>query len=293
MRRLGLIFAFATTACFHPEGGGDDGSTGASTGTDAGTTTASTTSSTTGATSTSSTTTTAGSATETSTATTSGAVDESSSGSTAGTDTGIQPGCGGFDGRVVYVNMDGADLEMGLVDNAPANTTSNASLVGTWPGYTTGDADQVYEAVLEHWAPFDVCLTRELPAVPDYTMIVVSSATYQANPNFIGFANIDCSDSVPNSVNIVVLAEEANLPVATKAIGLSKHIAHTFGLESVASATDDIMNQFVGTTLNGATFTDTCYVSTMTANCDSAVACAVDEQQSGPYLENLLGPAGG
>lgn len=146
--------------------------------------------------------------------------------------------------------------------------------------------------MLEHWAPFHVCLTREEPQVDDYSMIVVSSETYQ-DPNFIGFGHIDCGDVVPNSVNVVVLSAEAGLGLGTKAVGLSKHIAHMFGLESVINAPDDLMNQYVGTTLNGATFTDTCYQTTEQHNCNAAVRCAAGEQQSGPYLEGLLGPAGG
>jgi len=127
--------------------------------------------------------------------------------------------------------------------------------------------------------------------VPDYTKIVVSSETFQDNPNFIGTNHEDCGDAVSNSVNVVVLSEEAGLAATTKAIGISKFTARVFGLDSVVDAEADIMNQFVGNTLNGAAFTETCYPKIATAVCDSNVACAVDEQQSGPYLEGIFGPA--
>jgi len=216
---------------------------------------------------------------------TSGATDTADS-STG--DTGPLPACGDFDGRVVYVNMAGADLTMGIVDNAPSAITGNEQLVGTWPGYTSADADELFALVEGHFAPYHVCLTRDEPQVPDYSMIVVSSETHQ-NPNFIGFGIIDCEDAELNSVNIVVLSEEAGLATTTKAVGLSKHIGHMFGLDGVVDAPDDLMNQFVGTTLNGATFTETCYAKIAGANCESAVECEAGEQQSGPYLESIFG----
>lgn len=206
-------------------------------------------------------------------------------------DGGPQPGCGGFDGRVIYINMGGASLTNGLVDNAPANIINDEFLARDWMAYTTDDADEVYAHVEEHFSPFNVCLTRDPPAVDDYTMIVVSSETYMDNPNFISGNHYDCGDTVSNSVNVVVLSEEAGLAATTKAIGISKFAARVFGLESVADAPDDIMNQFVGTTLNGAAFTDTCYAEAGTAPCDAMVACAAGEQQSGPYLEALFGAA--
>lgn len=213
----------------------------------------------------------------------------SSTGSEESTDTGPQPACAGFAGRVVYVNMSGAELTMGVVDNAPANITSEDSMVGVWPGYTTADADDVYALVEAHWAPYDVCLTREPPASLDYTMIVVSSETFQ-DPNFVGFGVVDCGDAVQNSVNVVVLSEEAGIATTTKAIAISKHLAHTFGLNSVMNAPDDLMNQFVGMTLNGATFTSDCH-PIVTQTCDASVDCGPGEQQSGPYLEIVLGGA--
>jgi hypothetical protein len=206
-------------------------------------------------------------------------------------DTGPQPGCADFDGRVIYINMGGATLTAGLVDNAPANIIDDDFFAREWAAYTTDDADEVYALVQEHFEPFHVCLTREPPAVDDYTMIVVSSETYMDNPNFISGNHYDCSDAVSNSVNVVVLSEKAGLAATTKAIGISKFTARVFGLESVVDAPDDIMNQFVGTTLNGATFTDTCITKVGKPVCDSMVACAAGEQQSGPYLEALFGPA--
>lgn len=222
---------------------------------------------------------------ETTTATT---TDDAPDDSTSTTDTGTQPGCADFDGRVIYFDMDGAVLTYGLVDNGPANIVNDDFLAIEWPGYSTDDADEVYALVEEHWAPFHVCVTRDPPQVPDYTLIVVSSETFQGNPNFIGNSHQDCSDATSNSVNVVVLSEEAGIAPTAKAIGISKFAAKMFGLESV-DAVEDIMNTSVGSTLNAATFTDECLTKTGAFVCESAVDCAMGEQQSGPYLESIFG----
>jgi hypothetical protein len=294
MRRIGLASLFAT-ACFNPGDPASDGGATASTDTGAASTDdASADAASTDGTPTGSDPTTdpteASADTSTAGASSSGGADTSTTADSS-SDTGPLPGCGDFDGRVVYVNMSGADLSMGIIDNAPAGITSNAQLVGTWPGYTTDDADELFALVEGHFAPFHVCLTRDVPLVPDYSMIVVSSEAFEGNPNVIGFDIIDCGDTAPNSVTIIFLSEKAGLATATKAVGLSKHVAHMFGLDSVADAPDDLMNQFVALTLNGAGFTETCYAKVTGAMCDSAVGCAAGEQQSGPYLEALFGPA--
>jgi hypothetical protein len=203
-------------------------------------------------------------------------------------DTGPVAGCAGFDGRVIYIDMDGAVLTNGLADNGPNNIINDEFLALEWPPYSTDDADEVYALVEEHWAPFNVCITREAPQVPDYTLIVVSSETFQGDPNFIGNSHHDCSDAQYNSVNVVVLAEEAGIAPTAKAIGISKFAAKMFGLESV-DAPEDLMNMLVGSTLNAATFTDECHTKTGAFVCESAVACGAGEQQSGPYLESIFG----
>jgi len=297
MRKIALAVVCAC-ACFNPsddDDGGANGSTGSSDDasdeptsldeTSASTMTMDSTQTATEATDPSD----ASSSAETSVDTTTDADDTSPESSSS--DGGPQPGCADFDGRVIYINMGGATLTNGLVDNAPADIINDDFLAREWAGYTTDDADEVYALVEEHFSPFHVCLTREPPAVADYTMIVVSSETFMDNPNFISGDHYDCSDEVSNSVNVVVLSEEAGLAATTKAIGISKFAARVFGLESVLDAPDDIMNQFVGTTLNGATFTDGCIAKSGTPSCDSMVSCAAGEQQSGPYLEALFGAA--
>lgn len=56
------------------------------------------------------------------------------------------------------------------------------------------------------------------------------------------------------------------------------------------AAPSDLMNQYIGNTLNGAAFTEEC-LPIVTQMCDAAVSCgSPTQQQSGPYLEMLLGP---
>lgn len=302
MRKIALV-ALSLCACFNPSDGNGEGGTGGSTGSSGGqddatsldesdastnTMSASQTASMTGESESVSTDTSADSTADDAVTTD---ADDTSPDDSSSSDSGPLPGCAEFDGRVIYINMGGATLTDGLVDNAPANIIDDELLAREWQGYTTDDADEVYALVVSHFEPFHVCLTRDPPAVDDYTMIVVSSETYMDNPNFISGNHYDCGDAVSNSVNVVVLSEEAGLAATTKAIGISKFAARVFGLESVADSPDDIMNQFVGTTLNGATFTDTCYTKVAGSTCDSMVACAMGEQQSGPYLESLFGAA--
>ena len=86
-------------------------------------------------------------------------------GESSSSDTGTQPGCADFDGRVIYMNMRGVELTLGLVDNAPANIIEDDYPRREWAGYTTDDADEVFALVEEHFSPFHVCLTREVPPV--------------------------------------------------------------------------------------------------------------------------------
>lgn len=211
---------------------------------------------------------------------------ETGTGATTGQPESCQQG-----DRVVWINFEGAELVVGIIDNAPFGITSTSQAVGTWSAYADADIDDVFAAVVTHWAPYDVCISLEQPTTADYEMVVVTSTAYMGDPNVIGFVVHDCDDAQMNNVALVFLASENNLPVPTKAIAISNQLATTFGLEGVMDAPDDIMNFIIGTTLNGATFTDACYPLFGMATCDSADACAANEQQSNPQLLEALGPA--
>ena len=196
---------------------------------------------------------------------------------------------------MIYINSSGASLTKGLVENAPQNKTDEDLIVGDWGPYDNPDLPEVIAIIREHFSPYKVCIASELPSVPDYDMVVLQNATYNNQPNFVSFGlPPDCGNTKYNGIQVVVVADEANLGVPTKAIAISLQAAKRFfGLESVTNALDDIMNQFIGSTNNGASFTDTCYLKVNAPICDTATdgGCAPNEQASGPYLLQKVGPA--
>ncbi len=211
---------------------------------------------------------------------------------TAGS-TGEEADCDDFLGSIIYVNIDGATLTKGLADNAPSDITVNETHLGTWGPYSNADIDQVMAVVREHWAPYDVCLTTKRPTALDYSMLVFQSATHNNDPNFPGTsAPPDCSNEEGNNVEVAIASDEANLPVTSKAIIVSKFIARGFfGLESVADANADLMNTPIANTLNGATFTDVCHDKFAASTCATGPTCAVDQQKAHSYLLDVIGPA--
>lgn len=205
--------------------------------------------------------------------------------------TGEPADCVGVATHTVWVSFDGGTLEEGLVENAPANVTDDPFQVGVWQSYDDADVDELFDLIRAYYAPFDVCLTREEPAVLDYNLVLVTSETYEDNPNHPGFAPVDCEDMQANNTAVVILSSEANLPTTTKAIALGKQIAKLYGLESV-SATDDLMNYPISNTLNSATFTDACHEHVLGEQlCDGAPGCLDTEHNSFASLAAALGLA--
>jgi hypothetical protein len=204
--------------------------------------------------------------------------------------TGEVADCVGVAGRTVWINFDGGTLTMGLAENAPANITADSQQVGTWQPYDDPDVDDLFEIVRGHWAPFDICLTRDEPALADYDMIIVTSETLNGNPNNPGHIAADCGDAHANNTGVVILSSEANLATATKGIALSKLMAKVYGLDSVVGV-GDLMNYPISETLNAATFTDTCLPTYGTQQCDGTPGCSATEYNSYALLLSALGPA--
>jgi len=206
---------------------------------------------------------------------------------TAGTGGPMPGNCADFDGTIAYINFDGATLRGGAIDNAPAGVTGNAVLAGEWPPYAAGDAEMVFELVLPHWAPYDICLTTQPPTAPDYEMIVVQSEPYDGNDNILSLIGPDCGNTTSNNVEVLFLSDGLNLPEITKAIAISKHLAHRFGLDSV-EANGDLMNQFVANTLNGASFEDVCHPLSNVATCAGGLTCPQGLQSAHEILMAVL-----
>jgi hypothetical protein len=287
---LGAVWV--TTGCFNPSGGGEtdtaatetapatdsDVSTSAGPGSSGGSMTSGPPGTTT--TSPTATTTVGGDTTEGT---------DTMAGDSTGT-TGGQAGCAGFGGAVAYINFDGADLEIGVVDNAPNGITNNDVLVGSWPAYGDPDAEAVFDTMLAHWASFDICLTMEPPQVADYDMIVVQSVAYMGNDNVVSLGAADCSNTTINNVDVLFLSTNNNLPTITKAIAVSKALAQRFGLDSVM-ADEDIMNQFIANTLNGASFTNMCLPLGTASTCGGGGPCPAGTQNAFAMLTDIFGPA--
>lgn len=208
--------------------------------------------------------------------------------------TGEPADCVGVAGRTVWINFDGGTLEHGVIDNGPGWVTENELAAGDWPAYddaAEGDADEIMALLHEQWSPFDVCLTREQPALADYELVLVSSTTFMNNPNYPGPGSPpECGDIEVNNVIVRTMPPEANLPTATKAISISEALGRSFGLEAV-DAPEDLMNYAAGITLNAATFTDTCQPLQYSQNCAESPGCSAGEQNSHAVLMQVLGPA--
>ena len=213
---------------------------------------------------------------------------DSTDGVTTGTGDPPPGDCNDFDGTIAYINFDGASLRGGAVDNAPAGVTENAALAGDWAPYGADDAEMVFALMQPHWAPFDICLTMQPPQTPDYEMVVVQSEPYDDNDNILSLIGPDCENTASNNVNVLFLSDGLNLPEITKAIAISKHLAHLFGLDDVGDD-GDLMNQFVAMTLNGASFTNTCHPLIGAATCAGGVDCAQGQQDAHEMLSTVLG----
>ncbi len=163
---------------------------------------------------------------------------------------------------VLYLAFDGATLvNSGVgIDNAPDWLVADPNLAGDYGAYTPDDRAEVAGLVHGHFEPFGICVTDQPPMALDYDLIVVTSDTFDDNPNALGFARVDCDNAVNNNVGVVFLSDMIEIGTARRAIAISKFAAALYGLEGLSDppAPQEIMNRFVSSTNNGAEFTDDC-----------------------------------
>ena len=74
-------------------------------------------------------------------------------------------------------------------------------------------------------------------------------------------------------------SSKVNLGTTARAIAVSKFAGGLYGLEDV-SASQDIMNQFVASTSNGATFTEECQPLAGPSVCQPDAACVQGQQSA-------------
>lgn len=162
--------------------------------------------------------------------------------------------------HILFLAFEGETLSSsGIgVDNAPERVVGDPLLVGTYSPYSGPDRVELLNAVRGHFAPFGLCVTDQNPTALDYDLIVVTSDTL-GNGNAIAFEALDCGNTSNNNVNVVFLSDKVELGTGKRAIAISRFAAGLYGLESLGPPTPgDIMNMFVGTTNNGAMFTEPC-----------------------------------
>ena len=135
------------------------------------------------------------------------------------------------------------------------------------------------ESVRAHFAPAGICVTDETPPSVDYDMLVVTSDTFQDEPNALALVHLDCGNTELNNVNVIFLSAQAMLAPATRAIAISKIAAAQYGLEDVDDP-QDIMHQFPGNASNGAMFTEACVLLANAQQCEADSACAGGQQSA-------------
>lgn len=302
LRPFPCILALAT-ACYDPakstdgsasDGSGTQGSSGGGSTTQS-TTMTSDSMSATGASATTTATTATG--TDASSSGSDGA-DSSSSAADSSSSGGSVELCNDPTVQQVYLDFDGATVTMGVVDNGPAYISATEALIGEWDPYADDDIDQIVDIVRGHFAAYSICITTEVPTTLDYTVVMVTTETAPGSEMVVSFIHpYDCGNSNLDDFEGVFLHPSLGLPPITKAIAISAALGHRLGLDPVDEPSD-LMNRYVGTTNNGATFTDVC--TALAGNnapiyCESleGPGCNPSEQNSHAYLLATLGAAPG
>lgn len=185
---------------------------------------------------------------------------------------------------ILYVNFDGVTLEEGD-DDARTNTTSIGPLAGDLQPFGGGaQPAEIVDELEVLWGDFDVAITDARPNDGDYTMVVVTPTN--PLPGSLGISPVDCGNANPNNIAFVFTSAAAGQASALIARMISREVAHTFGLDDVASAAD-IMNE--GLIEIDATFTDVCAPLGSGVACPSqhADACPGGGQNSAAELATL------
>ncbi len=304
--RLGLVFvsALLVTGCFNPddpdESGTDVGTSGSTTPATGGPTTAAPTTSVTGSTSVDDTTgDPSGPDPTTEPSTTGPTSDDTSTGdeTSPSSSSGGDELCGSPDVHHVFLDLDGAEILPGEIDNGPGYVAEFDGIAGEWGPYADDDIEEILGHVRNHFAPYPVCVTDQQPDVLDYMVLVVTTDTWMKGSEIVVSLNsgVDCGNASLNNIDVAFFHPSLNLPPITKAITISQAIGRKFGLDVVEDTTD-IMHRFQGQTNNSASFTDACvgyHSMGMPEECAGLNGPGCDapdsQQNSHAYLLEVLG----
>jgi hypothetical protein len=193
--------------------------------------------------------------------------------------------------RKLYLNFsDGSEAVIkGDEDDARRNVSRlcAASPFLPWLGAEgCGDRDtckaQIAQLVQEQWRDFDVEVTVQRPAAPDYGMVMIGPSSGSCQFGLQGIAHIDCANRVESNV---AFAFDCAGSVSVCAAVISHELAHGFGLGHSQDRTDIMY----GGVIEGqaATFRDTSALL-------SEPVCGATSQSSRAQLLAELGawPAG-
>lgn len=134
--------------------------------------------------------------------------------------------------KVIYINMDGAELTQGG-DDSIANVSAICG--GSFPAYGDGPKrEATLQAVHADWAAYNVSITTERPAEGNFTMAVVSNVPQSTcgvnGPAIYGVAPMDCGDQ-RNNIVFAFHSEDDDESALLHATVISQEIAHSYGLD--------------------------------------------------------------
>jgi hypothetical protein len=190
---------------------------------------------------------------------------------------------------VIYVNFDGGDFSAGM-DDATADQASVLISDTTVDPYGGTDQAQILATIAADYAPFDVLVTDERPAMGPYAMVVITPTDVVGVPGVAGVAPLDCGDAVRNNVAFV------NTTVATDALMIgsvaSSRLGSTFGIENGTDSSDLSWGSLWGAG-EDPSWVDSCIDVEFSPECadEHAVYCPDGQQNGFAELTDLFGPA--
>jgi hypothetical protein len=193
---------------------------------------------------------------------------------------------------IVFVEMDGADLELDDYDDAASDRTSIPQLAGTLAPFSGSAAQRaaILQSVREDWQRYAVDVVDVRPGDPSYVMAVVTPGR-PLGAGIDGAAVLDCDDARgPGEIVFAFEGEVGETSELAIAATISQEVAHAFGLEHVDDAVDLL---FPVATSVDASFVDECLALTEGFRCSEVHDhwCEPGRQNSHAELLDQLGSA--
>ena len=168
--------------------------------------------------------------------------------------------------RIVYVNMDGANLSGGGEDSRTNQSwiAGQYGMTGQYPSWGGNESQRqsLLDAVKQDWGPFNVSIVDQRPGSGNYSMCMTGPANHPFGNGVLGIAPLDCFDNNKNNVTFAFHSASQLggwASAGTQATTIGQEVAHGYGLEHVTGngATGDIM--YPSNSGGNPSFKDTCY----------------------------------